>query len=117
VSKAYVRGPDGKLHLLEKKKGKQLELPFRGDVEHPQPKDEDIELREAQASMSRTEHALNCQWWINRPVPKEVVSYEARYGSAFHEAMALKLILPPKKGSLRSIVRRWNGEEDDELIE
>jgi hypothetical protein len=116
VSKAYVRGPDGKLHLEVKQK-KQLELPFRGDVEHPQPKDEDIELHEAQASMSKSEIVLNCQWWINRPVPKETVSYEARYGSAFHEAMALKLITPPKNGSLRSIVRRWNGEEDDELIE
>lgn len=75
------------------------------------------DLRMSQPSMSKSELVLNCQWWIGRLLPRDVGGFPARYGLAFHEVMAAKLILPPKKLKIVKVAEKYNREGDTELVD
>jgi hypothetical protein len=68
-------------------------------------------LTEIQPSMSKSEHVLNCQWWMFRKLPTRLSGPEARYGIAFHELMAAKLI--GDKISTRAVAARLSAEEGE----
>lgn len=44
-----------------------------------------------QPTASRSEVLVNCSWWVDRELPKEEIWEAAKYGIAFHEAMAAML--------------------------
>lgn len=107
MTAVYKRGEDGELHKEEspKKKGRQLALPF-------EKKDEPtIELHQIGPSISRTDLFLKCQWWVGKKIPKDPSSDAARYGTAFHELVAVKLLVPPRKISTRKVAKRFGVED------
>lgn len=65
-------------------------------------------------SMSKTEDLLACQWPWKRKLPIElfVAGFEARYGSAFHEAMASVLVDTKEPVKWKALAKKWGVEGD-----
>lgn len=111
MSTVWVRDEKGKLVREEKKKKKrQLMLPF-GDGGAKVEKPIESDFREVGASISRTDLFLKCQWWVGRKVPRDPPNEYSSYGRAFHELIAVKLLVPPKKISTKAVAKE-HGVED-----
>lgn len=73
------------------------------------PKEPTVRMKTILPTMSKTDDFLACQWPYGRKVALEEGSSEAaRYGSAFHEAIAARFLKTSgTAGSLKKIATKW----------
>jgi len=92
------------LRLLPDKKARIASLSKELSKELAKP--EKPKLRVLQATASKTDLLLRCQWWVGKEVPAEEVGEPALFGSAFHEGIAASLT---KKtyGATRKLAAKW----------
>ena len=77
-------------------------------------KPEKSRLRVLQATASKTDLLLRCQWWVGKEVPPEAVGEPALFGSAFHEMIAHQLPRPMKKvgaKSFKETAAKWGVDQ------